>query len=67
MPTNDKIKLSETARRLREDYGVSVSYRSIYHKVLDGIIPAERDASGGRWVVNVSDLPTIAESMKSSL
>ncbi len=66
MPTNDKIKLSETARRLREDYDVSVSYRSIYHKVLDGIIPAERDASGGRWVINVSDLPAIAEAMKSS-
>ncbi len=64
MPTNDKIKLSETARRLREDYDVSVSYRSIYHKVLDGIIPAERDASGGRWVINVSDLPTIAEALK---
>ena len=66
MPPNDKIKLPETARRLREDYGVVVSYRSIYHKVLDGAIPAERDATGSRWVVNVSDLPAIADSLKSS-
>ncbi len=66
MPTNDKIKLSETPRRLRDEFNVIVSYRSLYHKVLDGIIPAERDASGGRWVINVSDLPAIAEAMKSS-
>ena len=66
MPPIDKIKLPETARRLREDFGVSVSYRSIYHKVLDGIIPAERDASGGRWLVKVSDLPTIADAMRSN-
>ncbi len=64
--SDSKIKLSETARRLREDFGVSVSYRSIYHKVLDGIIPAERDATGSRWAVNDSDLPAIADAMKSS-
>ncbi len=66
MPTNDKIKLSETPRRLRDEFDVIVSYRSLYHRVLDGIIPAERDASGGRWVINVSDRPAIAEAMKSS-
>ena len=66
MPTNDKIKLSETPRRLRDEFNVIVSYRSLYHRVLDGIIPAERDASGGRWVINVSDLPTIADALKSS-
>ncbi len=63
--SDSKIKLPETARRLREDYGVVVSYRSIYHKVLDGVIPAERDATGSRWVINVSDLPAIADAMKS--
>ncbi len=66
MPTNDKIKLSETPRRLRDEFDVIVSYRSLYPRVLDGIIPADRDASGGRWVINVSDLPAIAEAMKSS-
>ncbi len=64
--SDSKIKLSETARRLRDEFDVIVSYRSLYHRVLDGIIPAERDASGGRWVINVSDLPAIAEAMKSS-
>ena len=64
--SGSKIKLSETPRRLRDEFNVIVSYRSLYHKVLDGIIPAERDASGGRWVINVSDLPAIAEAMKSS-
>ncbi len=64
--SDSKIKLSETPRRLRDEFDVIVSYRSLYHKVLDGIIPAERDASGGRWVINVSDLPTIADALKSS-
>ena len=64
--SDSKIKLSETPRRLRDEFDVVVSYRSLYHRVLDGIIPAERDASGGRWVINVSDLPAIAEAMKSS-
>ncbi len=66
MPPNDKIKLPETARRLREDFGVIVTYRYLYHRVLDGIIPAERDATGSRWFINISDLPAIADAMKSS-
>ena len=58
-----KIKLSEVPRRLRDELGVSVSYRRLYTAVLDGIVPAERDASGSRWIVNPDDLPEIAETL----
>ncbi len=46
MTTTRKIKLPEVTRHLRDDFGVSVSYRRLYTAVLDGIVPAEKDASG---------------------
>ena len=46
------IKLSGARRRLRDELGVSVSYRRLYAAVLDGIVPAERDASGSRWLID---------------
>jgi len=61
MTTTRKIKLPEVTRHLRDDFGVSVSYRRLYTAVLDGIVPAEKDASGSRWLVDADDLPKIAE------
>ena len=57
----EMIKLSEVPRRLRDQFGVTVSYRRLYTAVLDGIVPAERDASGSRWLVNAVDLSDLAQ------
>ena len=57
------IKLPEVTRHLRDDFGVSVSDRRLYTAVLDGIVPAEKDASGSRWLVDADDLPKIAEAL----
>ena len=59
----DKIKLSELPRRLRDEFDVFVPYRKLYIAVLDGVIPAERDASGARWIVDADDLPEIAKTL----
>ena len=58
----NQIKLSELPRRLRDEFGIIVSYRRVYSAVLDGIVPAEKDASGSRWVVGADDLPEIAKT-----
>ncbi len=63
-PTN-KIKLSELPRRLRDEFSITVSYRRLYTAVLDGIVSAERDASGSRWLVDADDLPEIAKTLGS--
>lgn len=60
----NSIKLSELPRRLRKDFAVEVSYRRVYTAVLDGAIPAEKDASGTRWIIDIEDLPLIAKAMK---
>ena len=61
--TDTKIRLSELPRRLRDEFGVAVSYRRVYSAVLDGIVPAERDGSGARWLVDADDLTAIAETL----
>ena len=60
----ETINLSELPRRLRKEHGVKISYRRVYTGVLDGDIPAEKDASGTRWKIKVDDLPEIAKTMK---
>ena len=60
-----KLAAAHMALGLHAPFGVSVTYRRLYSVVLDGIIPAERDATGSRWVINISDLPAIADAMKS--
>lgn len=57
-----KVKLSDLPRRLRDEFGVTVSYRRLYSAVLDGLVPAERDASGSRWLIDAADLSDIAKS-----
>ncbi len=61
--TNTKIKLSEVPRRLRDQFDVSVSYRRLYTAVLDGIVPAEREDSVSRWLIDTNDLPEIAKTI----
>ena len=61
-PTN-KIQLSELPRRLRNEFGITVSYRRLYTAVLDGIVPAERDESGSRWLIDPDNLPEIVKTL----
>ena len=63
MTTTNKIKLSEVPRHLRDEFSVAVTYRRLYTAVLDGTIPAGRDASGSRWLVGPDDLPEIAKTL----
>ncbi len=56
------IPLVDTPRRLKEKHGVTVPYRKLYSKVVDGLIPAER-GSNGRWLIAEEDLPAIADAL----
>ena len=50
----------------RRLHTAEVGCRRLYTAVLDGIVPAERDASGSRWLVDVHELTTIAQAFGSS-
>ena len=58
-----QIPLAELPRKLREEFGVSVSYRRVYGLVLDGVVPAEKDETGTRWFVSHDDLAEIAKTL----
>ncbi|MCH7526613.1 MAG: alpha/beta fold hydrolase [Planctomycetes bacterium] len=56
-------------------YGISYGTRVAQHYlrrypehtravILDGIVPAERDDSGSRWLIDKADLPEIAKTLK---
>ena len=53
------LKLSELPRRLRLEFDISISYRRLYRAVLDASIPAFKDTSGTKWLVNSADLDLI--------
>ena len=57
---NQHIGLAELPRRLRADYGIRVTYKNLYHLVLNGDLPAKKADSGGRWIISVSDLEGIS-------
>lgn len=42
--------------------GKTMSYRRLYHRVLDGTLPASR-SKVGRWVIKEEDLPQIAHAL----
>lgn len=65
MTTTNTIKLSELPRRLRDEFSITVSYRRLYTAVLDGTIPAGRDASRSRWLIDADDLPEIAKTLET--
>lgn len=62
--TNEKIMLSEVPGILRKEFDADISYRQLYMGVLDGKVPAEKDASGARWFINRKDLRKIAVALK---
>ncbi len=60
---SETIPLAQLPRRLKElsPDGNAPGYRTLYLKVLDGVIPAEQQ--NGRWRVADADVPAIAESL----
>jgi hypothetical protein len=64
--SEDRIPLVQLPRKLAEHRGhsnPSDSYRSLYSQVVDGKIPAEQ--MRGRWYVQPSHIPAIAEALSS--
>lgn len=53
-----KIKLIDLPRELRAQ-GISAPYSACYSAAVNGLIPAERNATGTRWVVDAEALPTV--------
>ena len=51
------LKLSDASRR------IGTSYQRVFNGVASGAIPAERDASGSRWLIDEADLPAIAQTL----
>lgn len=58
----DTVGLSELPRLLREMTGYPVSYQSLYRRIVDGALPAQRSPEG-RWLIARSDLPAYAADL----
>ncbi len=49
------MRLSDVSRELNR------SYFDVYRGVVSGVVPAHRDRTGTRWLVDRADLPKIAK------
>jgi hypothetical protein len=60
-----QLTIADTARILNAKFGANTTYMKVHAGVTSGIIPAERPPSGRGWVIQESDLPTIAALLKA--
>ena len=51
----ETLKLADATRKLK------IPYQRLYQNIVAGNVPAERDASGNRWLIRKSDLRVIEE------
>jgi hypothetical protein len=58
-----KRKISDTLRSLNAKYGSRLNYQRFFLAVVDGRVPAERDATGRFWLINEDDEPHIARTL----
>jgi hypothetical protein len=58
-----KHKISDTVRSLNAKYGRRCSYQQFFLAIVDGRVPAERDASGRFWLIDQDDEPLIARTL----
>src|SRR5687768_16924290 len=58
-----KMKLADAVRRLNDRYAADLSYQQIYMLGLQRRIPVERNETGRFWVVDESNLPTMAKAL----
>jgi len=61
--TDEDIALTEAARALREEYGVSTTRWAVYRLIVDGRIAATRGGRG--WMLARTDLPRVARALTS--
>ena len=57
MTDKNTIRISDACRTLH------IAYDRMYRAIASGQVPAERDASGHRWLMKLSDLDDIAKIM----
>jgi hypothetical protein len=55
----DTLSLSSLPRTLRDMTGKRASYQTLWRKVMDGDLPAEKNAAG-RWMIRREDVADIA-------
>jgi hypothetical protein len=55
-----KIRLSDALRRLNSEFNGCISYQRLFLAVAAGRVPAERDHTGSRWLIDDANLPAIA-------
>jgi hypothetical protein len=61
-----KRKISDTVRSLNTKYGRygrRFPYQRVFMAIVDGRVPAERDASGRFWLIDEDDEPLIARTL----
>jgi hypothetical protein len=56
--SSDRFSLIDLPRKLRETYGLDVTYHMAWRAVVDGALPATR--VGSRWFIETADLPVIS-------
>lgn len=59
----ETLPLTHLPRLLRDMTGKRATYNRIYRMIVDGDLPAEKNASG-RWMIKRQDLPTYTEKLK---
>lgn len=58
----EQPKLTELPRALKEAYGTTPNYRTVYEAARSALIPASC-AENGRWTYDPADLPAIADGL----
>jgi hypothetical protein len=56
-------KISDTVRSLNAKYGSHCTYQKFFLAIVDGRVPAKRDASGRFWLIDEADEPLIARTL----
>ena len=56
-------KISDTVRSLNARYGSHLPYQKFFLAIVDGRVPAKRDASGRFWLIDEDDEPLIARTL----
>jgi predicted site-specific integrase-resolvase len=51
------LKLADASRSL------GIPYQTLYFAVARGLVPAQRDRTGSRWLVKEANLPLIAQRL----
>ena len=54
-----RLRLVDVSRRL------GVPYQRVWMAVAAGVVPAERDPGGTRWLVDARDLPRITRILRT--